>query len=67
MLQGASTAELKAEMIRSGMSTLRMAGISKILEGVTTPEEDPAHHGGRLTPRSERQLNLHTCTSCSRR
>jgi type IV pilus assembly protein PilB len=39
VLQGASTAELKAEMIRQGIKTLRLAGISKILEGVTTPEE----------------------------
>ncbi len=39
VLQGASAAEIKAEMIRQGVSTLRMAGINKILEGVTTPEE----------------------------
>ncbi len=39
VLQGASTAELKAEMIRQGMKTLRLAGITKLLEGVTTPEE----------------------------
>ncbi|GAB4565385.1 MAG: type IV-A pilus assembly ATPase PilB [Haliangiales bacterium] len=39
VLQGASTAELKAEMIRDGVQTLRMAGINKILEGMTTPEE----------------------------
>jgi type IV pilus assembly protein PilB len=39
VLQGASTAELKAEMIRQGIKTLRMSGITKILEGVTTPEE----------------------------
>jgi type IV pilus assembly protein PilB len=39
VLQGASAAELKAEMIRSGIASLRMAGINKILEGVTTPEE----------------------------
>ena len=39
VLQGASGAELKAEMIRNGVRSLRMAGISKILEGVTTPEE----------------------------
>jgi type IV pilus assembly protein PilB len=39
VLQGASSAEIKAEMIRSGVNTLRMAGINKILEGVTTPEE----------------------------
>jgi type IV pilus assembly protein PilB len=39
VLQGASAAEIKAEMIRQGVKTLRMAGIGKILEGVTTPEE----------------------------
>ncbi|HEY0250964.1 MAG TPA: type II secretion system protein GspE, partial [Kofleriaceae bacterium] len=39
VLQGASAAELKAEMIRGGTMSLRMAGITKILEGVTTPEE----------------------------
>jgi hypothetical protein len=39
VLQGASAAELKAEMIRSGYPSLRMSGIQKILEGVTTPEE----------------------------
>jgi type IV pilus assembly protein PilB len=39
ILQGASTAELKAGAIKSGMSTLRMSGIRKVLEGVTTPEE----------------------------
>jgi type IV pilus assembly protein PilB len=39
VLQGASAAEIKAEMIRGGVQSLRMAGIQKILEGVTTPEE----------------------------
>jgi type IV pilus assembly protein PilB len=39
VLQGASTAELKAAAIKSGMITLRMAGIRKVIEGVTTPEE----------------------------
>jgi type IV pilus assembly protein PilB len=39
VLQGASAAEIKAEMIRQGVRSLRMAGIQKILEGVTTPEE----------------------------
>jgi type IV pilus assembly protein PilB len=39
VLQGASTAELKAEMIRQGIKTLRLSGIQKIIEGVTTPEE----------------------------
>ena len=39
VLQGASTAEIKTEMIRGGVQSLRMAGIQKILEGMTTPEE----------------------------
>jgi type IV pilus assembly protein PilB len=39
VLQGASTAEVKAEAIRQGMKTLRMAGIQKLIEGVTTVEE----------------------------
>ena len=39
VLQGASAAELKAEMIKQGYPSLRMAGIQKILEGMTTPEE----------------------------
>jgi len=39
VLQGASTAELKMAAIKNGMSTLRMSGIRKILDGVTTPEE----------------------------
>ncbi len=39
VLQGASAAELKAEAIRLGMATLRMAGINKLAEGTTTMEE----------------------------
>jgi type IV pilus assembly protein PilB len=39
VLQGASTAELKAEMIRQQIKTLRLSGITKVLDGVTTPEE----------------------------
>jgi type IV pilus assembly protein PilB len=39
VLQGASTAELKMAAIKNGMSTLRMSGIRKIVDGVTTPEE----------------------------
>jgi type IV pilus assembly protein PilB len=39
VLQGASTAELKAAAIRNGMATLRASGIKKVCEGVTTPEE----------------------------
>jgi type IV pilus assembly protein PilB len=39
VLQGASTAEVKAEAIRGGMKSLRMAGIEKLIGGVTTVEE----------------------------
>jgi type IV pilus assembly protein PilB len=39
VLQGYSTAELKAEAIRMGMDTLRQAGIKKMVQGVTTPKE----------------------------
>ena len=39
VLQGSSTAELKAAAIKGGMSSLRMSGIQKIVQGVTTPEE----------------------------
>ncbi len=39
VLGGSSGAELKAAAIKGGMITLRMGGISKILDGVTTPEE----------------------------
>ena len=39
VLQGASSAELKVAAARLGMNTLRMSGLRKIAEGVTTPEE----------------------------
>jgi type IV pilus assembly protein PilB len=39
VLQGSSTAELKAAAIKNGMITLRQSGISKVLDGVTTTEE----------------------------
>jgi type IV pilus assembly protein PilB len=39
VLQGCSTAELKGEAIRLGMQTLRMSGLKKVNEGVTTMEE----------------------------
>jgi type IV pilus assembly protein PilB len=39
VLQGASAAEIKTEMIRNGIQSLRMAGLKKIIEGTTTPEE----------------------------
>jgi type IV pilus assembly protein PilB len=39
VLQGSSTAELKVAAIKGGMVTLRMSGISKVLDGVTTTEE----------------------------
>jgi type IV pilus assembly protein PilB len=39
VLQGASTAEVKAEAIRGGMKSLRMSGIEKLIGGITTVEE----------------------------
>src|SRR5580692_4567376 len=39
VLQGGSTAELKAAAIKGGMVTLRASGILKVLAGVTTLEE----------------------------
>lgn len=39
VLSRASTVEIKKEAIRLGMKSLRMAGISKINEGMTTVEE----------------------------
>src|SRR3954453_2724855 len=39
VLQGSSTAELKAAAIKQGMVSLRMSGILKVLDGVTTTEE----------------------------
>ena len=39
VLQGSSTAELKMAAIKQGMVSLRMSGILKVLDGVTTTEE----------------------------
>jgi type IV pilus assembly protein PilB len=39
ILNGASTAELKAQSIRQGMKTLRQSVITKLIQGVTTLEE----------------------------
>ena len=39
VLQGASSAELKAEAARKGMATLRRAGLNKVKEGVTSLDE----------------------------
>ncbi|MEM1415744.1 MAG: type IV-A pilus assembly ATPase PilB [Myxococcota bacterium] len=39
VLQGCSSAELKEEMISEGINSLRMSGLNKIREGVTTIEE----------------------------
>jgi type IV pilus assembly protein PilB len=39
VINGASAAELKQEAIRLGMQTLRMAGLNKLMQGVTTLEE----------------------------
>jgi type IV pilus assembly protein PilB len=39
VLQGSSSAELKAAAIKGGMCTLRMSGIKKVCDGVTSVEE----------------------------
>jgi type IV pilus assembly protein PilB len=39
ILEGASTAEIKKAAIRLGMKTLRMSGLTKVAEGMTTMEE----------------------------
>jgi type IV pilus assembly protein PilB len=39
ILEGASTAEIKKAAVRLGMKTLRMSGITKVADGVTTIEE----------------------------
>jgi type IV pilus assembly protein PilB len=39
ILEGASAAEIKSAAIRLGMRTLRMSGLQKLQEGVTTVEE----------------------------
>ncbi len=39
VINGASAAELKQEAIRLGMQTLRMAGLNKLVAGVTSLEE----------------------------
>ncbi|NMC71455.1 MAG: type IV-A pilus assembly ATPase PilB [Myxococcales bacterium] len=39
VLQGSSTAELKAQAVRGGMNTLRRAGLNKVKEGLTSLEE----------------------------
>ena len=39
ILQGASSDELKRESVNHGMKTLRMSGLQKIKEGMTTLEE----------------------------
>jgi len=39
ILNGASAAELKKEGMRLGMKTMRMSGLEKIRQGITSPEE----------------------------
>ena len=39
VINGASSAEIKAEAIRLGMQTLRMSAVNKLKEGMTTIEE----------------------------
>ena len=64
VLQGASAAEIKAEMIRGGMQSLRMAGITEDPRGRDDARGGPAHHGRRL--RIEHGTSS-TSSSCSRR
>lgn len=39
ILEGASSAEIKKAAVRLGMKTLRMSGITKVIDGITTIEE----------------------------
>ncbi len=39
ILQGATTEEIKSTAIAEGMKTLRMSGLGKVIEGITTIEE----------------------------
>jgi len=39
VLRRTSSAALRTQAIREGMLTLREAGIRKVIEGVTTPDE----------------------------
>jgi type IV pilus assembly protein PilB len=39
VINGGSAAELKQEAIRLGMSSLRMSGLRKMMDGATTLEE----------------------------
>jgi len=39
ILNGASTLEIKREAVRTGMKTLRMSALTKLIEGVTTIDE----------------------------
>jgi type IV pilus assembly protein PilB len=39
VLQGCSTAELKDQMLDEGINSLRLAGLAKIKQGMTTIDE----------------------------
>jgi type IV pilus assembly protein PilB len=39
ILQGGSADEIKRKAVETGMKTLRMAGLQKVREGMTTVEE----------------------------
>jgi type IV pilus assembly protein PilB len=39
VLMGASSAEIKKESIRLGMTTLRRSGLNKLKEGITSVDE----------------------------
>ena len=58
ILRGASVAELRDQAVSDGMLTLRMDGIVKIEQGVTTLEEVVKETAG---------MSSATCGRCSRR
>ena len=39
LLKGATTAELRSEAVKAGMDTLRVSGLKKVTQGVSTLEE----------------------------
>ena len=48
VLNGGSSADLKRRAIKDGMKTLRMSGITKVLEGMSAMEEVIKGYDGRL-------------------
>ena len=39
ILKGVTTNELRAEAVKAGMDTLRMSGLKKVTQGISTLEE----------------------------